>query len=56
MLEDKKSKEEERLRDALEYSDAIISTVREPLVVLDKELRVITAPGESGGDRKAADL
>jgi diguanylate cyclase (GGDEF)-like protein/PAS domain S-box-containing protein len=43
MLEDKKSKEEERLRDALEYSDAIISTVREPLVVLDKELRVITA-------------
>ena len=43
MLEDKSSKEEKRLRGALEYSDAIIATVREPLVVLDKELRIITA-------------
>jgi diguanylate cyclase (GGDEF)-like protein/PAS domain S-box-containing protein len=43
MIEDKESKEEKRLREALEYSDAIIATVREPLVVLDKELRIITA-------------
>jgi PAS domain S-box-containing protein len=43
MLEDKSSKEEKRLQDSLEYSDAIIATVREPLVVLDKDLRVITA-------------
>jgi diguanylate cyclase (GGDEF)-like protein/PAS domain S-box-containing protein len=43
MLEDKSSNEEKRLRDALEYSDAIIATVREPLLVLDKELRIITA-------------
>jgi diguanylate cyclase (GGDEF)-like protein/PAS domain S-box-containing protein len=43
MREDKRIMEEKRLQDALEYSDAIIATVREPLVVLDKELRVITA-------------
>jgi diguanylate cyclase (GGDEF)-like protein/PAS domain S-box-containing protein len=43
MIEDKGSKEEKRLQEALEFSDAIIATVREPLVVLDKELRIITA-------------
>lgn len=43
MVEDKSSKEEKRLQEALEYSDAIIATVREPLLVLDKELRIITA-------------
>lgn len=31
---------EERLQDALAYSESIIDTVREPLVVLDDELRV----------------
>jgi PAS domain S-box-containing protein len=43
MIDDKNHKEEKRLRNSLEYSDAIIATVREPMVVLDKELRIITA-------------
>jgi diguanylate cyclase (GGDEF)-like protein/PAS domain S-box-containing protein len=43
MEEDKNSWEKKRLKDALEFSDAIIATIREPLVVLDKELRIITA-------------
>ena len=43
MAEDKSINEEKRLQEALEFSDAIIATVREPLVVLDNELRVITA-------------
>lgn len=43
MAEDKICKEVKLLQEALEYSDAIISTVREPLLVLDKELRIITA-------------
>jgi two-component system CheB/CheR fusion protein len=43
MVEDKSSKEEKRLQKALEFSDAIIATVREPLLVLDKELRIINA-------------
>jgi diguanylate cyclase (GGDEF)-like protein/PAS domain S-box-containing protein len=43
MTEDKRSMEEKRLQDALEYSDAIIATIREPLLVLNKELRIITA-------------
>jgi len=43
MLEDKRSPHEKRLRDALDYSNAIFATVREPLVVLDKELKIITA-------------
>lgn len=43
MVDDKDSKEEKHLQDALEFSDAIIATVREPLLVLDKELRIITA-------------
>ena len=43
MVEDKDGKKEKRLRDPLELSDAIIATVREPLVVLDKRFRIITA-------------
>jgi len=43
MVEDKSRKEENRLQEALEYSDAIIATVREPFVVLDKAFRIITA-------------
>jgi signal transduction histidine kinase len=45
MVEEKSSTEtkRKRLQEALEYSDAIIATVREPFVVLDKELRIITA-------------
>jgi signal transduction histidine kinase len=43
MLEDKRSKEEKRLEESLKYSDAIIATIRGPLVVLDKELKIITA-------------
>jgi len=34
---------ESGLRDALSYTHAIVDTVREPLLVLDRELRVITA-------------
>ncbi|TAJ21409.1 MAG: PAS domain S-box protein, partial [Dehalococcoidia bacterium] len=37
-------REQERgLRDALEYAESILATVREPLLVLDRNLRVITA-------------
>jgi len=43
MVEDKRISEEKRLQEALEFSNAIIATVREPLLVLDKELRIITA-------------
>ena len=43
MVEDKSRKKEKRLKDALEYSDAIIATVREPFVVLDNEFKIITA-------------
>jgi diguanylate cyclase (GGDEF)-like protein/PAS domain S-box-containing protein len=43
MAEDKSHKKEKRLQEALEFSDAIIATVREPFVVLDKKLRLITA-------------
>jgi diguanylate cyclase (GGDEF)-like protein len=43
MLKDKSSREERRLQEALDFSNAIIATVREPLVVLDKKLRLITA-------------
>ncbi|MGP8004226.1 MAG: hypothetical protein ACLPSL_10550 [Smithella sp.] len=31
------------LDDALEYAENIINTVREPLIVLDHELRVVAA-------------
>ena len=43
MPEDYIRKEEKRLQDALKFSDAIIATIREPLVVLDQELKIITA-------------
>jgi PAS domain S-box-containing protein len=43
MIEDKRGREEKPLQESLEYSEAIIATVREPLLVLDKELRIITA-------------
>jgi diguanylate cyclase (GGDEF)-like protein/PAS domain S-box-containing protein len=43
MVEDISNKDKRRLKDALDYNKAIIATVREPLIVLDKELRVITA-------------
>jgi len=43
MLEDKRSKEEKSLHEALKYNEAIIGTIREPLVVLDQGLRIITA-------------
>jgi diguanylate cyclase (GGDEF)-like protein/PAS domain S-box-containing protein len=43
MVEDKSSQDEKRLQDALYFNEAIIATVREPLVVLDPELRIITA-------------
>jgi chemotaxis protein methyltransferase CheR len=34
---------EDDLRDALSFAQAIVDTVREPLLVLDRELRVTTA-------------
>jgi PAS domain S-box-containing protein len=34
---------ENGMRDALSYTEAIVDTVREPLLVLDRELRVTTA-------------
>jgi PAS domain S-box-containing protein len=43
MVEDNRISEENRSQEALEFSDAIIATIREPLLVLDKELRIITA-------------
>jgi PAS domain-containing protein len=33
----------QQLQDALDYSENIISTIREPLIVLDADLRIITA-------------
>ena len=43
MGDDESSKEEKDRQEPLSLSDAIIATVREPLVVLDKSLRIITA-------------
>ena len=43
MTEDKSSGEETRLQAALEFSDAIIATVREPLLVLDNKFRIMIA-------------
>lgn len=34
---------QEALRDARDYAESIIETVREPLLILDKELRVVSA-------------
>ncbi|MGR6034570.1 MAG: PAS domain S-box protein [Candidatus Nitrosoglobus sp.] len=36
-------KQEHRLKSALDYAESIIATVREPLIILDKSLRVQTA-------------
>jgi diguanylate cyclase (GGDEF)-like protein/PAS domain S-box-containing protein len=43
MVKDKSSKDKKLLQEALEYNEAIIATIREPLLVLDNELRIITA-------------
>jgi two-component system CheB/CheR fusion protein len=34
---------QEKIRDARDYAEAIVETVRDPLLVLDKELRVVSA-------------
>ena len=39
----KRTKTEEAISDALEYAESIVDTVREPLVVLDQNLRVISS-------------
>lgn len=41
--EDARRKTEVGLRDALSYAESIVDTVREPLLVLDGKLHVITA-------------
>jgi two-component system cell cycle sensor histidine kinase PleC len=43
MLKDTRRIEEKRLQEALNCSEAIIATIREPMVVLDQGLRIITA-------------
>ncbi len=42
-MEDRKPGDEQEIEQALEYSDRIIATLREPFLVLDKNLRVISA-------------
>ena len=42
-MKDKKQIDELKIKKALEYSNAIIATLREPFLVLDKNLRVISA-------------
>ena len=42
-MENNENKIFEDLRDALEYAQSIIDTVRDPLLVLDGHLRVISA-------------
>jgi PAS domain S-box-containing protein len=42
-LETEHKQSEETLREAREYAESIVETVREPLVVLDNNLRVVTA-------------
>ncbi len=42
-MEYRKNMTEQEVRDALEYAENIIDAVREPLVVLDGDLRVISA-------------
>ena len=42
-MEDNQRKIYEDLRNALEYAQSIIDTVRDPLLVLDGDLRVISA-------------
>jgi PAS domain S-box-containing protein len=43
MAKDKTRQDEKCLQDAFKYNEAIIATVREPFLVLDNELRIITA-------------
>lgn len=38
-----REKAEEHIREAMAYAEAIIETIREPLLVLDKDLRVLSA-------------
>jgi len=38
-----RKKLEQKVQDALEYANAIIDTVRDPLIILDKDLKVISA-------------
>lgn len=42
-MEYRKNMTEEEVRDALEYAENIVDAVREPLVVLDGDLRVVSA-------------
>lgn len=42
-LEEEREQAEQALRQAREYAEAIVDTVREPLVVLDADLRVVSA-------------
>jgi len=42
-MKDKKQGDESKIKIALEYSNNIIATLREPFLVLDKSLRVISA-------------
>ncbi len=42
-MKDKKPKDESKIEKALEYGDRIIATLRESFLVLDKNLRVISA-------------
>jgi len=36
--------------DALKYSESIINTVREPLIVLDQDFRVVSSPESFSGN------
>jgi len=42
-MEDKEKMKEQEIQDALEYADSIINAVHEPLIVLDGDLKVISA-------------
>jgi PAS domain-containing protein len=42
-MEYKKNMTEQEVRDALEFAENIINSVREPLVILDGDLRVVSA-------------
>ncbi|MCX5698446.1 MAG: ATP-binding protein [Candidatus Omnitrophica bacterium] len=42
-MKDKKQRDESKIEIALEYGNSIIATLREPFLVLDKNLRVISA-------------
>ena len=42
-MENKKNMTEQEVRDALEFSENIINAVREPLIVMDGDLRVVSA-------------